>query len=831
MSNTINFGIDLGTTNSAIAKYTEGEVEVFKNPINWKQTLPSVVAFKKNRIVIGEKAREILSKNAQNVVGSFKRKMGTSDKFYIPTTDDFISAEQLSAYILKELKNFIHTGESIEAAVITIPASFDTMQSNATKKAGYEAGFEQVVLLQEPIAASLAYANKTKEELTNKKWIVYDLGGGTFDAALVTIKDEEMKVLDHEGNNYLGGTDFDRAIVEKFIIPHLEQEGDFQDLEQSMKSSSGKYSRLYNLLLFKAEEAKITLTSQPTADIEFEIEDDKGEELDIYLSINRAQLNDLLEPYINQTINMIDAMIQRNGLGNDSVDFFLMIGGSTLIPAVREQLERHFQRSINCDIDPTTAVAIGAAFFAGIKPRRLTKKQASSDEHKIKVLLAFDKVAQEDSVPLIGRIEGESTGKYYRITRRDGGFDSGLKPLNEGIRAYLPLVHGVYNAFSFNLFDDQNNRIPADIPEIGITHGKFSIDGQPLPHDICLEVDAIGRKTTFLEPIFKKGTILPAQKTIVREISRNIYKGSDETILINILEGPLDNLPAANKTIGHIAIAGKDLSRDLIKGSDVELSFEISESRDLSVQVYLTLSDQEFENVFNPSETHISLLTLAEELTAIKNNLQKKLYEAEQKEDFSLAARISKIIEEIRQVQDKLKKLKDDDVTDEKYQLDEQKRLIALQAHQLFRGGILNQYIEEYYEAKKNLQAYLLVGESTPEDRKSFESAIANERDILSSGSASAIKMKISQLQGITQRIANRTQFTNDDLVAVFSNIRRHPFKDVQTAQTLIRKGESALEKENYAILTDVVNELYRLKETEKHQGPDAFNKSGTGLQ
>ena len=274
MNETINFGIDLGTTNSSIAKFTEGNVEVFKNPMNLKQTLPSVVAFRKNRIVIGDKARELVQKDSANVVGVFKRKMGTSDKYHIASTNEEYSAQDLSSLVLKELKNFIHTDEKIDAAVITIPASFDTMQSNATKKAGYGAGFQQVVLLQEPIAASLAYANKVSTDLNNIKWLVYDLGGGTFDVALVGIEDNEMTVIDHEGNNYLGGTDFDKAIVEKLIVPELEKQGAFANLDKEMKSSSGKYNRLYNLLLFKAEEAKIALSNRKQIEIEFETEDD-----------------------------------------------------------------------------------------------------------------------------------------------------------------------------------------------------------------------------------------------------------------------------------------------------------------------------------------------------------------------------------------------------------------------------------------------------------------------------------------------------------------------------------------------------------------------------
>ena len=164
MENTINYGIDLGTTNSAIAKFVKGEVIIFSNPQDYgRNTLPSVVMYKKDKIQVGNKAKEFLEKDPKSVVGVFKRKMGTTESFKIKSINESKTPIELSAQVLKELKTFVNTGDTLDAVVITIPASFDTIQSNATKEAGIQAGFKQVVLLQEPIAASLAYANMKKE--------------------------------------------------------------------------------------------------------------------------------------------------------------------------------------------------------------------------------------------------------------------------------------------------------------------------------------------------------------------------------------------------------------------------------------------------------------------------------------------------------------------------------------------------------------------------------------------------------------------------------------------------------------------------------------------
>ena len=231
MTRMINFGIDLGTSNSLVAKFDKGNVEVFKNPNGFKETLPSIVAFRNDRILVGEQARTFAERDPKSVASRFKRKMGTTETIKIKSIGASKSPVELSAYVLKELKNFVHTGEQMDAAVITIPASFDTVQSNATKEAGAMAGFKAVILLQEPIAASLAYANKERNiDLKNSLWMVYDLGGGTFDVALIRIVEGELTVVDHEGDNYLGGSDFDALMVEKVVVSTLEKKGKFDDL-------------------------------------------------------------------------------------------------------------------------------------------------------------------------------------------------------------------------------------------------------------------------------------------------------------------------------------------------------------------------------------------------------------------------------------------------------------------------------------------------------------------------------------------------------------------------------------------------------------------------
>ena len=811
----INFGIDLGTTNSAIAKFSNGNVEIFRNPVTLKQTLPSVVAFRKNRIQVGDKAREYLQRDPKNVVAAFKRKMGTTEKYEIASLGESKSPIDLSAEVLKELKNFIHTGEKLEAAVVTIPASFDTIQSNATKKAGEAAGFEQVVLLQEPIAASLAYANKDEDAFEEGQWLVYDLGGGTFDVALVEINDGEMKIIDHEGDNFLGGTDFDNKIVEKIILPFIEHEGQFTNLEQELKSASGKYNKLYQVLLHKAEEAKIMLSNHNSTEIEFEIEDETGELIDAYMMITRQQLEDLLSPYIKGTVDMIRQMLDRNQLATRNLKYVLMVGGSTYIPFVRQFVGESLQIEVNCNIDPTTAVAIGAAFYAGTKPKQLPKTEviptkSTGIQSDIQVKTAYQKTSQDDEEYFTALIQGEVEGLFYRITRQDGGFDTGLKPLQNRISEYLTLMKNAHNIFDFKVFNKKNDVINLNIAPIGITQGRYNVVGQPLPNDISIEIDDIETGSTVLEVIFEKNSILPTKRTFVKEITKTIKKDSLDKITINIVEGPGYSMPSANQTIGIISVAGSDLTRDLVKGSDIEITLEISESRDLTINAYLLLTDQEYQNVFNPSERYVEVSRLKEQLVKLLNSLNTEISDAEHNENYEVAADLNVIKKELRSLIMRLNNLRDDDVTDEKFQIEDQKRKLAQRIDNLTRDKHIIKVKMEYFATKRSAREAIENEHATEGDKQQFEQIMSREKAFLATNSRLKIQEVINQLSELRGRIYWKSP---EYLISVFYYYmdKREEYKDKKRADAIIKQGEEAIEKGNYDRVKSCINQLYAL--------------------
>lgn len=834
--NFINFGIDLGTTNSLIARFEGGAVQVFKNPIGHKETLPSVVAFRGERTIVGDKAKEYIAKDAGNVFGGFKRKMGSSESFLVPSTTSFVTPIQLSAMVLKELKNFIHTGEQAEAVVITIPASFDTIQSNATKKAGYEAGFKEVVLLQEPIAASLAFFNDSKKGIPEKgHWLVYDLGGGTFDVALVSIMAGELRVVDHEGNNFLGGMDFDSAIIEQLILPEIIKHTGDVSIEEKLRNRDGELEKLFYVLLHKAEEAKKELSQQEITEIEFTLPQ-TGE--DLYVQIRKEDFNRTIHERITATIELIQTILKRNNLQSGDINNIIMVGGSTYIPYVRELVSKETAIPLAFDTDPTTAIAVGAAYYAGSKLSSVRQEVEAKVETKEevnfgkKVKAVFQSVSSEDEELYMAMPEeGDFTNVFYRITRDDGGYDSGIKKVERRISEFLPLQKLSMNRFTIRFFDEHNNPVAVQHPPIDIMHGKFNVAGQPLPNDICLEVDDYEANSTKLQVIFERNDILPLKKTIYKEITRTIKKGSPDEIVINVLEGTRHSRPHSNLVIGVIEIKGIELKTDLVKGSDVEIKLEMNESRDLSITAYLAMSEQEFKNVFNTSEKYVSVARLKDDVNGLVREMRRELQDEKARdEENEWMMELRQCIFEAEKLQQRLSKMKESDITDEKYEISEARRRISSRYDALGKDQRIFALQADYFNHKT------FVEEALPDvefDRdkmmNDFDRIVQDEAQFLKAKSPAVLRTKIDALELLHRRVYANTRHYIINFFLHFSSIPLNEYKKPAIASSLIKQGEEAMANQQFAQLrTIMINLSHQL-----HGDEPEFEKikiKGTGI-
>jgi molecular chaperone DnaK len=372
--------------------------------------------------VIGGKALDYLQKDAENI--SFKREMGIQDTYFMPSIDKEMSPIDLSSLILKVLKNVVNDDEVLDSVVITIPASFDTIQSNATKKVGYLAGFKEVVLLQEPSAACLAFANTSNIEVTDKpNWIVYGFGGGTVNVAWVEVNDRELKVKDNQGDNYLGGADFDSLIVECLIVPFIEAKLSLTNLWRDLKTSTTNFKGLYFELLNISEEAKKELSYSEETEIEIDI-DINGDNFYELFVIKREQFEDLIAFRVEQTITFIQEVIKNNQLLNSQIHRVILIGVWTYVPMIKRRITEAIGVEVNSGIDATFAVVHGAAYFAGSKPATViedteTKEKNTSGE-TINFKLFYEQNTRDLVELIICKVNSGAT-KSYRIMRKDRG--------------------------------------------------------------------------------------------------------------------------------------------------------------------------------------------------------------------------------------------------------------------------------------------------------------------------------------------------------------------------------------------------------------------------
>lgn len=354
-------GIDLGTTNSVVAVMEGGEVKIIPNA-EGNRTTPSIVAFTKSgERLVGETAKRQAVTNPERTISSIKREMGSDWKKNIDGKD--WTAQEISAQVLAKLKADAESylGEKVTKAVITTPAYFTDSQRQATKDAGLIAGLDVQRIINEPTAASLAYGLDKAGQ--NKKILVFDLGGGTFDVSLLEIGDGVFEVLATNGNNHLGGDDFDAKIMD-WLIERFENEHKI-----NLRTAGGDSERLSAMQRLKeaAEKAKKELSTTQTTNINLPfitVGPDGPLHLDIDLT--RAKFNQLTEELVKKTEGPMKAALKDSGLKEEDIDDVILVGGSTRIPAVQEAVRKIINKEPHKGINPDESVAAGAAIQAGV---------------------------------------------------------------------------------------------------------------------------------------------------------------------------------------------------------------------------------------------------------------------------------------------------------------------------------------------------------------------------------------------------------------------------------------------------------------------------------
>ena len=830
MSESINVGIDLGTTNSVVAVFEHGKVVVRKHNQTHKDTLSSAVMPKRDKLVVGDKAKdEAFGPRGDDVAVAFKRKMGTSERIRFRSTGQEFTPVELSAIVIKELRERHLQGDSLEAAVITVPASFDLTQSHATVEAGRLAGLKQVVNLQEPIAASLAYANAVdRATLPDQPWLVYDLGGGTFDVALISTTGGELKVIDHEGDNFLGGVDIDRLLVERFIFPYLEHE---HGLEPGMltefTAARGRYRVFYSRFMQSAEAAKKELSASSAAtidDLQFGIYPNDPDDFD--LPITRSEFEDCLRPIVDRTVDLINRLLTRNQLQSSDIAFVLMVGGSTYIPFVRRRVGERIGVDVQTDIDPITAIAEGAAYFAATRQKDLTHEMRTSNDSEplVSVRVAYDRCSVDTKAILAGRVEGNRDGLSFRIERVDGGFDSGLKPLEAKFMEDLPLVADAFNIFRLRVVDSHGGTVAIDVGEICIAQGKFAVLGQPLTSDICLEYDDLGVGTTRLRQIFKRGTILPAKATALVEAAKAVSRGSKDCLRFSVYEGDETLPPLACKRLGELVISGFNLEKDARKGAAITCYLSLDESRTLTVAAEIEETDQFFSEVLRLDKIQVKTQDLRSDAENLQNQIDDAIETANAEESYERSQQLKTLQRRIAKVYQTAWDGPEEDTTDLPYKLDHERREIFQEFCRLESPGRIRHLADRLDESIDAAEAAVAENGSDL-DRRRLEDVRQRADAAVLSEHPRELEAAIDDIDEIRYGIFWRSP---QALVALYQNLVENEysrFNDTELADVHIQAGRLAVENSDWMRLRDVNITLIQLL-PEREQA-DISNRTG----
>jgi molecular chaperone DnaK len=616
MRNKIDYGIDLGTTNSAIARMENG-VPTIKKSDTLKDTVPSCIHFNKRQdSLVGDTAFNVMKNdNARalktlesdkggktNTFIEFKRTMGTTHSYECGNMNKHFSPEELSAEILKKLKSFIQD-ENISSIVITVPAKFLNPQNEATMKAAKMAGFKHVELLQEPVAAATAYGLGSKNK--DGFWLVFDFGGGTFDAALLKADEGILAVKDTDGDNWLGGKNLDEAIVDQIIIPNLSQNFAINNvLEDSTKKEI-----LRNAVKFYAEEAKIQLSFKDSHNIlsnlgDLPFEDENGDELEIDVLVTQKEMESAVAPIFQKAIDITKELLRRNNLKGADLGALILVGGPTFSPILRRMLKEQITDKVDTSVDPMTVVAKGAALFASTISVSEEVKEITRDKTKLQLDIKYEATTVElDEMVNIKVLKEKTTGTFpakifVDVVRFDGAWSSGKKLVGEKATIVdVLLVEGRSNSFNIQVYDEQGNNLEAEPNQFSILQGIGGLDSmQVLPYHIGIGRFFHNEEKDLFMPAkgLEKNKKVPATGVINGLKTRSAVRSGmvKDIIRIPIYQGDYnaeETNPVLNNFINEVIINGESFPALLPEGSDVDITIKVDSSQIMQFTAYFPL--------------------------------------------------------------------------------------------------------------------------------------------------------------------------------------------------------------------------------------------------
>ncbi len=595
-------GIDLGTTNSAICSYDGNNVRIWKSPEQNDVTPSAIYVDKRGNKYYGSKAYNQAPYNPNNSATLFKRFMGTSQKIELEASNLTLTPEECSAEILKVLYGYLPEeirNDPDTATVITVPAAFNQMKKDATLQAAKLAGIGKVALMQEPVAAIMSVMRTSKQEGI---FLVYDLGGGTFDVSIAENINGKVNLLAHGGIEMCGGRDIDRMVFNQIVVPWLMDNFSLPD----DLLVNRKYKTFCRVAQWATERAKIELSSMENSTIalsegEARTLDEDGNELYIDIEITRNDVDNIIAGLISETVEATRETLTKAGLSSNDLERIVFVGGPTNYKPLRDKVAFELSLPADINVNPMTAVAEGASIFAESIDWSTDSHNRKSTNQEIKTTIdlsfKFTARTSADLAKVMCVLGKELNGYTIQFTSLDTGWSSGNAALKKNLMIELPLSQNGENRFAVKVFDEFGHEKQIGTSTITITKTLATIGAIPASHSVGVEVvDKLGG-VPVLEFLVNEGDALPKKGTITFKAGQTLKAGSNDSINIKLWEGNIQSPITDNRFIGVLKITGTNIASGVVPtGADIECEYEMSDSGTISLEASIPCIGASFGN-------------------------------------------------------------------------------------------------------------------------------------------------------------------------------------------------------------------------------------------
>ncbi|HEY3354505.1 MAG TPA: Hsp70 family protein [Polyangia bacterium] len=613
MAKDLYVGIDLGTTNSTAAVFDGDKTELVRNSQGSPLT-PSVVRIDaKGNVTVGVRARRYLDTDPDNTRAEFKRLMGTAQALRFAAAGVERRPEELGAEVLKSLRADARDqlGVEPEQAVISVPALFELPQSSATSDAARLAGFRRVDLIQEPVASALAAGWSGPEE--QGSWLVYDLGGGTFDVSLLETRDGLLRVIGHDGDNFLGGRDIDWAIV-GWAQEALAAQGVHVD------RGNPAHAPVVRKLKAAAEEAKIELSRAREAPLAPGLCTVEGRAVEVDLSVDRATLEKLALPLVDRSVEVCLRLLGAHGLKPEQIGRVVLVGGPTMMPVLRQRVQERLGATFAEGLDPMALVAQGAAIYAATAGLAARAAAPSASPRVRRVWLQFPAMTSDLAPHVVGRLVAGGGGPEVatvQLARDDGAWQSAPTRLSKegAFVASVELKPHRPNTFALRAVGVDGKDVPLEPASLTIVQG-LTVSDPPLSRTVGV---ALANDT--VQVYFERGAPLPMRRTFTHKTVDSVAKGSSDCLLrIPVVQGEFV-VAHLCRLVGSIEISGAAVTASLPAGSAVEVTLELDRGGRLSARALVPTLNQVFEEVAHLVVPAASLEVLEASLAGLRSRL------------------------------------------------------------------------------------------------------------------------------------------------------------------------------------------------------------------